>query len=54
MTVTRARNIGQGHCECGCRVGTSRRSHMQGLMVVGLIVDEKLRVGLKNDKVTGA
>ena len=27
---------------------------MQGLMVVGCIVDEILRVGLKNDKVTGA
>ena len=48
--VTRARNIGQGHC----RVGTSRRSHMQGLMVVGFIADEILKVGLKNDKVTGA
>ena len=29
-------------------------SHMQGLMVVGFTVDEILRVGLKNDKVTGA
>ena len=28
--------------------------HMQGLMVVGFIVDEILRVGFKNDKVTGA
>ena len=27
---------------------------LQGLMVVGFIVDEILRVGLKNDKVTGA
>ena len=27
---------------------------MQGLIVVGFIVDEILRVGLKNDKVTGA
>ena len=27
---------------------------MQGLMVVGFIVDEILRVGLKNDKVTSA
>ena len=26
---------------------------MQGLMVVGFIVDEILRVGLQNDKVTG-
>ena len=40
--------------ECGCRVGTSRKSHLQGLMVVGFIVDEILRIGLKNDKVTGA
>ena len=27
---------------------------MQGLMVLGFIVDEILRVGLKNDKVTGS
>ena len=27
---------------------------MQGLMVVGFIVDEIFRVSLKNDKVTGA
>ena len=27
---------------------------MQGLMAVGFIVDEILRVGLKNDKVTRA
>ena len=27
---------------------------MQGLMVVGFIVDEILRVGFKNAKVTGA
>ena len=27
---------------------------MPGLMVVGCIVDEILRVGFKNDKVTGA
>ena len=40
--------------ECGCRVGTSKRSHMQGLMVVCFIVDEILRVGFKNDKVTRA
>ena len=55
--VTRARNIGdwsRSLDQCGCKVGTSRRSHMQGLMVVGCIVDEILRVGLKNDKVTGA
>ena len=43
-----SRSVGQ----CGCRVGTSRRSHMQGLMVVGFIVNEILRVGFKNDKVT--
>ena len=29
---------------CGCQVGTLRRSHMQGLMV-----DEILRAGFKND-----
>ena len=46
----RSRSVGQ----CGCRVGTSRRSHMQGLMVVGFIVDEILRVGFKNDKFTRA
>ena len=46
----RSRSVGQS----GCPVGTSRRSHMQGLMVVGFIVGEILRVGLKNDKVTGA
>ena len=46
----RSRSLG----ECGCRVRTSRRSHMQGLMVVGFIVDEILRVGFKNDKVTRA
>ena len=40
----RSRSVGQ----CGCRVGTSRRSHMQGLMVVGFIV-EILGVGFKND-----
>ena len=37
----------------GAEFGTSR-SHMQGLMVVGFIVDEILRVGFKNDKVTRA
>ena len=46
----RSRSLG----ECGCRVRTSRRSHMQGLMVVGFIVDEISRVGFKNDKVTRA
>ena len=40
--------------QCGYKVGTSRRSHMQGLMVVGFIIDEIFRVGFKNDKVTGA
>ena len=45
----RSRSLG----ECGCPVGTSR-SDMQGLMVVGFIVDEILRVGFKNDKVTRA
>ena len=37
----RSRSVGQ----CRCPVGTSRRSHMQDLMVVGFIVDEVLRVG---------
>ena len=46
----RSRSVGQ----CGCQVGTSKRSHMQGLMVVGFIVDEILRVGFKIDKITGA
>ena len=40
--------------QCGCKVGTSRKSHTQGLIVVGFIVDEILRIGLKNDKVTRA
>ena len=31
----RSRPVGQ----CGCRVGTSRRSHMQGLMVVSFIIN---------------
>ena len=31
-----------------------QRSHLQGLMVVGFIIDEILRVGFKNDKVTRA
>ena len=46
----RSRSVGQ----CGYRVRTARRSHMQGLKVVGFIVDEILRVGFKNEKVTGA
>ena len=50
--VTSTRNIGHG--QCGCKVGTSRRSHMQGLMVVGFIIDQILRAGFKNDKVTRA
>ena len=48
--IIRSRPLDQS----GCKVGTLRRSHIQGLMVVGFIVDEILRVGLKNDKVTGA
>ena len=46
----RSRSVGQ----CGCQDETLRISHMQSLMVVGSIVDEILRVGFKNDKVTGA
>ena len=45
-----SRSVGQ----CGYIVGTLRRSHMQGLMVVGFIIDEILRVGFKNDIVTRA
>ena len=38
----------------GAESGHRGRSHMHGLMVVGFIVDEILRVGFKNDKVTRA
>ena len=37
-----------------CRVSTLRRSTLQGLMVVGLIVEEISNVDAKCIKVTGA
>ena len=46
----RSRSPGQGIC----RVSTLRRSILQGLMVVGLIVEEILNVDAKCIKVTGA
>ena len=46
----RSRSPGQGIC----RVSTLRRSILQGLMVVGLIVEEIWNVDAKSVKVTGA
>ena len=46
----RSRSPGQGIC----RVGTLRRSTLQGLIVVGLIVEEMWNVDAKCVKVTGA
>ena len=46
----RSRSPGQGIC----RVSTLRRSTLQGLMVVGLIVEEISNVGAKYVNVTGA
>ena len=46
----RSRSPGQGIC----RVSTLRRSTLQGLMVVGLIVEEISNVDAKCVKVTGA
>ena len=46
----RSRSPGQGIC----RVSTLRRSTLQGLMVVGLIVEEISNVDAKCIKVTGA
>ena len=46
----RSRSPGQGIC----RVSTLRRSTLQGLMVVGLIVEEISKVDAKCVKVTGA
>ena len=45
-----SRSPGQGICQ----VSTLRRSTLQGLMVVGLIVEEISNVGAKCVKVTGA
>ena len=46
----RSRSPGQGICQ----VSTLRRSILQGLMVVGLIVEEISNVNAKYVKVTGA
>ena len=46
----RSRSPGQGIC----RVSTLRRSTLQGLMVVGLIVEEISKVDAKYVKVTRA
>ena len=46
----RSRSSGQGIC----RVSTLRRSTLQGLMVVGLIVEEITNFDAKCVKVTGA
>ena len=46
----RSRSPGQGICQ----VSTWRRSTLQGLMVVGLIVEEISNVDAKCVKVTGA
>ena len=57
VKVNGAQNIGQGHpvkvpADCGVR--TLIRSTMQGLMVVGLIVEEILNIDVKCVKGTGA
>ena len=49
-TIYRSRSPGQGIC----RISTSRRSTMHGLVAVGLIVDEIPNVDVKCVKVTGA
>ena len=46
VKVNGARNIGQGHPVKVPAVHTLRRSTMQGLMVVGLIVEEILTQNL--------
>ena len=46
----RSRSPGQGICQ----VSTLRRSTLQGLMVVGLIVEEISNVNTKYVKITGA
>ena len=47
VKVDGARNIGQGHPVKVPAVRTLRRSTMQGLMVVGLTVEEILNVDVK-------
>ena len=46
----RSRSLGQGTCQ----VSTSRRSSMQGLVVVGLIVEKIWKLNVNCVKVTGA
>ena len=48
-----SQNIGQGHQVRVCAVSTLRRSTLQGLMVVGLIVEEISNIDAKYVKVTG-
>ena len=50
QTKYRSKSPGQGIC----RVSTLRRSTLQGLTVVGLIVEEISNVDVKCVKVTGA
>ena len=52
VKVTGAQNIGQG--QGTCQVCTSRRSTMQGLVVVRLIVEKIWNVNVNCVKVNGA
>ena len=55
VEVTGAQNTGQGHLVQGtCQVCTSRRSTMQGLVVVCLIVEKIWNVNVNCVKVNGA
>ena len=54
VKVTGAQNIGQGHRISICQVCTSRRSTMQGLVVVRLIVEKIWNVNVNCVKVNGA
>ena len=54
LNINGAWNIGQGHPVKEPAVRTLRRSTMQGLMVVGLTVEEILKVDVKCVKDTGA
>ena len=55
VKVTGAQNIGQGHRGQGtCQVCTSRRSTMQGLVVVCLKVEKIWNVNVNCVKVNGA
>ena len=51
---TGAQNIGQGHQVKKCRVSTSRRSAMQGLVARGLTLQEIWNVDVNYVKVTAA